>query len=222
LNDEDAELLYNLGIKIGQQSKPNSRREEMMMYQKCVQVDPDYGAAWLNLGTVLAEGGNIDDAELMFLKALHSSKPIEVKPKAMVNLALIYHNKVTTAFQIQDIGSAKTAAIQAANYLDDAKPMLKDLIFGSGGGGDGSTMQQYVKQWETLRLACHRDLGQIYAGTGRMDLCEEEFRKAVAAFPAEIKAYQMLGRALEIQGKTSEMEQIIMKIQELQQTTMRQ
>ncbi|KAL3916636.1 MAG: hypothetical protein SGILL_005089, partial [Bacillariaceae sp.] len=62
LNSEDAELLYNLGVKIGDQ--PNAdRNEEMIMYKKCTEIDPSYGGAWLNLGTALAEQGNLDDAE---------------------------------------------------------------------------------------------------------------------------------------------------------------
>ncbi|KAL3941712.1 MAG: hypothetical protein SGARI_000506, partial [Bacillariaceae sp.] len=127
LNSEDAELLYNLGVKIGDQ--PNAdRNEEMIMYKKCTEIDPSYGGAWLNLGTALAEQGNLDDAEVMFLKAMMSERPWEVKPKAMINLALIYHNKVGAAFQQQNIEAARTAVTQAASYLDDAKPLLDSIM----------------------------------------------------------------------------------------------
>ena len=77
-------------------------------------------------------------------------------------------------------------------------------------------MQQYLSQHKTLRLAAHRNLGQIYAGTGKMGLCEEEFRRATESFPAEIQAWQMLGRVLEIQGKSEAMQEVIAKIRQLQ------
>ncbi|KAG7355187.1 serine/threonine protein kinase [Nitzschia inconspicua] len=211
LNSEDAELLYNLGVKIGEQPNNGDRNEEISMYKRCIELDPiGFGGAWLNLGTILAEDGNLDDAETMFIKALGSSKPLEVKPKAMINLALIYHNKVGQAFQQQDIDAAKAAVLQAGSYLDSAKPLLDQVSsFESG-------MQQYQSQYNTLRLACHRNLGQIYAGTGDLAMCEEEFRRATDAFPTEIQAWQMLGRVLEIQGKKEAMQDVISKIQQLQ------
>jgi tetratricopeptide (TPR) repeat protein len=214
LNSDDAELLYNLGVKIGEQ--PNGDRdEEMQLYKRCIELDPDgYGGAWLNLGTTLAEGGNVADAESMFLKAMSCSKPFEVKPKAMINLALIHHHKVGQAFQQQNIDAAKTETLRAAWYLDAAKPLLEEAVKANPSISGG--IQQYMLQFKTLRVACHRNLGQIYAGTGNMALCEEEFRRATESFPTEIQAWQMLGRVLEIQGKKEAMQNVISKIQQLQ------
>jgi hypothetical protein len=58
LNAEDAELCYNLGIKLGEKGMV---KEEMKMYAKATKADPKFGGAWLNWGTALAEGGNMDD-----------------------------------------------------------------------------------------------------------------------------------------------------------------
>jgi superkiller protein 3 len=88
LNAKDAELLYNLGIRLGAKGKT---KEEMKMYACATKVDPTFGGAWLNWGTSLAENGNMDDAELMFLKAVQCGG--EVAPKAMVNLGLIQHTR---------------------------------------------------------------------------------------------------------------------------------
>jgi superkiller protein 3 len=214
LNPEDAELLYNLGVKIGEQASGDPN-EEIQLYKRCIELDPDgFGGAWLNLGTTFAESGNLEDAETMFRKAMGCSKPIEVKPKAMINLALIYHNKVGQAFQQQNIDSAKTAALKAASYLDLAKPLLDEVA--RSNPSIRKSIQQYLSQYNTLRLSCHRNLGQIYAGTGNMALCEEEFRRATEAFPTEVQSWQMLGRVLEIQGKKVAMQEVIEKIQQLQ------
>lgn len=58
LNAEDAELCYNLGIKLGEKGMV---KEEMKMYAKATKAEPKFGGAWLNWGTALAEGGNMDD-----------------------------------------------------------------------------------------------------------------------------------------------------------------
>ena len=57
INAEDAELCYNLGIKLGERG---DRKEEMTMYARATQVDSKFGGAWLNWGTTLAEGGDVD------------------------------------------------------------------------------------------------------------------------------------------------------------------
>jgi tetratricopeptide (TPR) repeat protein len=171
----------------------------------------------VNLGTILAENGNLADAESMFLKAPSSSKPLEVKPKAMINLALIYHHKVGQAFRQHDIDTAKTETLQAAWYLDSAKPLLEEAAAKAKANPSISgSIQQYLSQFQTLRLACHRNLGQIYAGTRNMAQCEEEFRRATQSFPTEIQAWQMLGRVLEIQDKKEAMQDVITKIKQLQ------
>lgn len=119
LNAEDAELCYNLGIKLGAKQKI---KEEMEMYAKAVQADPQFGGAWLNWGTALAEGGNFEDvsaqhsqcrnlvtvetltyvfhapkAAPMFLKAVGCGG--EVAPKAMMNLGLLYNSKANSLAQ---------------------------------------------------------------------------------------------------------------------------
>ena len=45
---------------------------------KATEIDPHFGGAWINMGTTLAENGDLDSAELMFLKAISIE---EVKTK---------------------------------------------------------------------------------------------------------------------------------------------
>ena len=94
LNAQDAELCYNLGIKLGAKGHGEA---EMEMYARAVQVDPTFGGAWLNWGTVLAERGELDEAEPKFLQATQCGG--EVAPKGMINLGLLYHAKSNTLAQ---------------------------------------------------------------------------------------------------------------------------
>ena len=205
LNAEDAELLYNLGIRLGAKGKT---KEEMQMYARATKVDPTFGGAWLNWGTSLAESGNMDDAELMFLKAVKCGG--EVAPKAMVNLGLIQHTRANVLAPSGDLAGAKAAAMQATDYLEAAKPLLEDLL--KQGKSDAA---HYLSQYRPLRLQNYRMVGQIYAGTGDMDACEREFRRATDEFPNEQMAWQLLGRVLDIQGKGDEAKQVMAKLQQL-------
>lgn len=205
LNAEDAELLYNLGIRLGAKGKS---KEEMQMYARATKVDPTFGGAWLNWGTSLAEGGNMDDAELMFLKALQCGG--EVAPKAMINLGLVQHSRANVLAPSGDLVGAKEAALKATDYLETAKPLLDEMV--KQGNSDA---KQYLNQYKPLRLQNYRMVGQIYAGSGDMAACEEEFRKATDAFPLEQMAWQLLGRALDVQGKAEEAMEVMAKLQQL-------
>ncbi|GMI12072.1 hypothetical protein TrRE_jg12830 [Triparma retinervis] len=66
INAEDHELMYNLAMKFGDMGNVERERE---YYGKCVEVKEDYGPAWLNWGTSLAEAGELDGAAEKFREA---------------------------------------------------------------------------------------------------------------------------------------------------------
>jgi len=195
LNADDAQLCYNLGIKLGARG---DTKAEMSMYAKATNADPTLGGAWLNWGTALAESGNNDDAEVMFLKAMECS---EVKAKAMMNLGLVYTQKAELLAAGGNLDSAKDFATRAGNYIDDAKPLLDELL--ASGSSDESD-KQYAAHFAPFRLKCHKIMGSVFAGLKDFGSCENEFRKATENFPDFKGAWQMLSRVLEIQGKSSE------------------
>jgi len=192
LNAEDAELCYNLGIKLGAKGDVKG---EMAMYARATSIDPTMGGPWLNWGTSLAESGNMEDAEVMFLKAMQCGS--EVKPKAMMNMALIYQSRANSLAAGGDLSGAKAQMVKAAGVLDGAKPLLQQM-------SSSDDARQYAAQFDPLRLQCHRLTGQIMAGMGDMEACEKEFRRATENFPNSQGAWQMFGRILELQGKVEE------------------
>jgi tetratricopeptide (TPR) repeat protein len=149
-------------------------------------------------------------AELMFLKALECES--DVVPKALMNLGLVYNTRGSFLAQTGDMPGAKMAALDAEKYIDAAKPLLDQL---AASGNADSDMFSYIRQYRPLRLQCHRLLGQLHAGAGDMAASEAEFRRATQNFPDERNAWQMLGRVLEVQGKTEEMQSVIEKIKAL-------
>eukprot|EP00554_Chaetoceros_debilis_P002154 CAMPEP_0194089318 /NCGR_PEP_ID=MMETSP0149-20130528/33730_1 /TAXON_ID=122233 /ORGANISM="Chaetoceros debilis, Strain MM31A-1" /LENGTH=650 /DNA_ID=CAMNT_0038773209 /DNA_START=246 /DNA_END=2198 /DNA_ORIENTATION=+ len=196
LNAEDVELCYNLGIKLGAKG---DIKGEMAMYARATTIDPTFGGAWLNWGTALAESGNMEDAEVMFLKGLECP---EVKPKAMMNLGLVYSKKAELSAANGDLESAKSFATKAGSMVDSAKPLLDANLLVEGTNNDDD--KKYAAQYVPLRLTCHRILGSVFAGMKDFDASEKEFRKATENFPQIPGAWEMLARVLEIQGKASE------------------
>ena len=151
-------------------------------------------------GTSLAEAGNYDDAEIMFLKALECGA--DVRPKALMNLALVHNTRANQYAQGGDLSSAKASAVKAANMLDQAKPLL-DMLSTDAAGADADS-QRYITQFKPLRLQVHRLYGQILAGAGEYAACEKEFKRAAESYPDIPGVWDMLSRILDLQGKTEE------------------
>jgi len=209
LNADDAELCYNLGIKLGERGE---KKSEMAMYARAISADPTFGGAWLNWGTTLVLLFFIlfyFQAETMFLKALNCP---EVKAKAMMNLALVFQKKGEGSAAKGDFPTAKQLVAKAAEYLEDAKKMLDEAIT-SGVGSEEEKM--YASQFGPLRLHCHRLAGSILFGQRDFAACEEEFREATKKFPYIVGAWEMLARVLELQGKSDDLSSVRKKIDEL-------
>jgi len=198
LNAEDAELCYNLGIKLGEMG---DTRGELSLYKrgelfecqqscddflsltfdllspKATEIDPKMGGAWINMGTTLAEAGDLESAELMFLKAIECCD--DVKTKGMMNLGVLLHKKANNLAANGDLNGAKLAVDDAAKMVDDAKPLL-DIKMACGGLSPEDAM--FTKQIKPLRVQIHRLCGQILAGKGDLVGCEAEFRTASEKF----------------------------------------
>lgn len=165
----------------------------------------------MNWGTNLAEQGDLDDAELMFQKALDCGNI--VKPKALINIGLIRFTHASFNIEQRDFETAKKLTIEASNYLEEAKPLLDKLV----ADGSDADATQFLRQYTPLRLSCHRNMAQLFAGSGDLESSEAELRRAVAAFPKEPMALQLLGKILELQGKSDEAAGVLQSLQNLSQ-----
>jgi len=219
LNKEDAELLYNLGVKLDSLGE-GQKEESNTMYARAIKVDPNFGGAWLNWGTNVAEYDNdLVQAEALFLKALQcDGASSTLRAKAMMNLAIVKQHYVRDCIQTQAISQAKQHATECAAYLDEAKPLLEQAV---REGSDGSIIDteavQYLQRFKPLRLGAHKYLAQFHAGEGNLEASEEESRKATDTFPDDLSAWNLLGRVLEVQGKQDEAKIVMEKMVALRQ-----
>jgi hypothetical protein len=92
----------------------------------------------------------------MFMKGIECP---EVKPKAMMNLALTLQKKAEKMAAGGNLESAKEFAMEAGNLLDTAKPLFDDLLQ-SGSSGDED--KRYASQFGPLRVQCYRVMGSVY------------------------------------------------------------
>jgi uncharacterized protein (DUF3084 family) len=149
-------------------------------------------------------------AELMFLKALRCEP--DVQPKAMINLGLLYNTRSSFSAQNGDLDGAMAAILDSAKHLDAAKRLIDGMTASEKAVGD---IARYIQQFQPLRLQCHTLQGQLLASAGDMVACEAEFRLATESFPSEPRAWHMLKKVLEIQGKASEAQSLEEKINSL-------
>jgi tetratricopeptide (TPR) repeat protein len=202
LNGDDAELCYNLAIKVGSMGRTS---EEMELYDRATQVDPSMGGAWLNWGTALAEFGDLESAEAKFLRAIdcHGGRDHDaVAAKAMMNLSILYHKVGERSAQSNDVSTAKLMATKAGSMADDAKRRL-DAILQSSDNSNSLELEQYRAQFPSLRVRCHRLTGQLFAAAGSLTEAEAEFAKATQSFPDDPMAWMMLSRVQQLQGNES-------------------
>ena len=64
---DDAKAQVDFGIKVAQKKL---WREATYRFEKAVEIDPTYPAAWNNLGIALEEQGKFDEANKAYTKAL--------------------------------------------------------------------------------------------------------------------------------------------------------
>uniref|UniRef100_A0A7S1BXP3 Fe2OG dioxygenase domain-containing protein n=1 Tax=Corethron hystrix TaxID=216773 RepID=A0A7S1BXP3_9STRA len=212
LNADDAELCYNLGIKLGAKGDTLGEQD---MYAQATKVDPNMAAAWLNWGTSLAEQGDVDLAEPKFLKAVDLGKDDDgVRPKAMINLSLVYQKQTKTHMQNTNVASAAESIGKAGNLLEKARTWI-DAVKALGGSMEPED-KQYVDMFGPLRLQCHQFAGRIYSAMGEFQKCEAEFRAATEGFPNDPRTWFALGRVLEHAGKAEEAKQAMDKMKALQ------
>lgn len=164
------------------------------------------------MGTTLAEAGNLEDAEIMFLKAMQCE---DVQTKAMMNMALLLQKKANDHAAGGDLNRAKEAVDEAAKMIDEAKPLLDAKM---ALGGATSEDSYYASQLKPLRVQLHRLTGQIYAGMQDFASCEQEFRTASEKFPDIPGIWDALARVMDIQGKTVEANEARAKLAALRST----
>ena len=168
------------------------------------------GGAWINMGTTLAESGDLESADPMFLKAIVCCD--DVKTKGMINLAVLLHKKANNLAASGDLNGAKLSIDDAAKMVDDAKPLL-DIKMELGGSSPEDAV--FAEQIKPLRIQIYRLCGQILVGMGDLVGCEAEFRTASERFGDIPGIWDALARVWDLQGKSKEANQTRQKLMEI-------
>lgn len=197
VNSDDAELLYNLGIKLQQVASAGD--EERKMYQRALKVDPGFNKARCNLGASLAEAGLFEDAEPHLVQA--AADP-DVALTALQNLAVLYENRAQATLAGFKSVSSKAQAVRVAAdaevHLTNAHDAW-DRILTLAKTGDPS-----LENTATSRLAnLLKTRGRIVAISGDIPKALALLEKATKLAPRDVGAWQALEKAAQIVGDSA-------------------
>lgn len=185
-----------------EKTDPASARD---FFGKCTDVRPDYAPAWLNLGTNLAEAGDLDGAASKFTRALLDP---EVATQAAVNLGLVDVMRANKMAVGGDLLAARDLLDEnIIRITDTLKEKSVNNLFRGGSSELDAARQLLVK----LKITC----GQVLVGMKDMARAEEMFRDLTISDPETPMAWAALKRVLEMGGgDTNEIAKIGEKMRE--------
>ena len=104
---DSAEAYYTLGLSLHLQYQLEAA---MVAYQQAIQLDPQYDSPYINLGLVLIEVKQFDEASALFRQVL--TLPERMEPPASTHT--LAHYNLAIIFNRQDNAEAALKAVQAA------------------------------------------------------------------------------------------------------------
>ena len=168
-------------------------QDTISLYRHTLQVTTDNGYINFNLGTALAEKGDLDEAIQEFRKALQIYPDLK---DAHINLGVVLARKGYLDDAIKEYRLALCISPNDREALSNLREALAEK------GGTDAAIQKY---YEAIRKNpndkdAHYNLGITLAGNGHPDAAIKEFQKTLQIDPADIKAHVNLGIALANNG----------------------
>ena len=164
------------------------------LFQKAIEIKPDFSEAYYNMGSSLQTIGSLDDA----VKCYH--KVIEIKP----DYAEAHNNLGNTLQALGRLDDALSCFYKAIEIKPDYAEMHYNL---------GSTLQALGRLDEALPCfhraieikpdyaKAHNNLGNALKELGQLSEAISHFHKAISIKPNYTEAYSNLGTTLQELGK---------------------
>jgi len=170
-----------------QQAKDFDKAAEL--YRKAIELDPNYAAAYNNLGTALSDLKRYDEAEVAYRKA------IELDP----NDALTYNNLGAALNDLKRYDEAE-AILRKALELDPndalAYTNLGAALRELKRVDEAETILRKALELDPNDALAYNNLGAALNDLKRYDEAEAILRKALELNPSNALAYNNLGAAL--------------------------
>ena len=197
--DPEAYALYLQARYLKLQRTPESWDEAIALYQKTLEVAPDYAAAWVDLGgTYQDQAGRgmrpFDEGLQLAQEAVEKALAIDsdyAPAHAMLGwLAMYFKNDLAMA--ARHLGRALALEPGNLDSLSQAATMLQNL----GRAEQGISVQQYILARDPINDRVLGNLGLAYNSLDRPDEALPLLRTSLRMHPGKIGTQSILGYSL--------------------------
>jgi len=179
--DPEAYALYLQARQLGRQVTPEGIEQSIALYERVLEIDPEYAAAWAGL------------AEAYTFVASFALRPIEEAyslAREAANRALQHDRDLAAAARHYE--RALALAPTDTDILTEAVTMPRIL----GRVDEAIALQEYALDRDPVNSTGHFRLGLIYQFAGRLDESMASTRTALSLAPGRISAHNLLAVTL--------------------------
>ena len=202
--DPQAYALYLQGRHLRLQRTTEAFDEAITLLQQALAIDPDYAAAWVQLGAVYTSQADIglrpiDEGYTLAREAMY--KALAIDPDSATAhaglgfIALAYDNNLDAAARHLEralqLEPANTDIIRRAASLTTSLGRLDEAI----------ALAEFVVSRDPVNPAGLSNLGLYYASAGRWDEAIAAYRTALQLSPGLSGARNNIGQALMLKGE---------------------
>jgi serine/threonine-protein kinase len=185
---------FTLAEALGWNIRP---AEAIRYYQAALAIRPRAAAVCNNLGRVLAQTGQVDEAMVRFQQAIDIDHTFA---HAHSNLGLVLRMKGQHAEALEHFQQAvRFAPHHAASHSN-----LGTGLTGVGRWDEANEQFQEALRLDSNDVAAHSGLGQVLKRQGRLDEAIDHDRTALRLDPRSVVNYTNLGDALLAKGQVDE------------------
>ena len=202
--DPEAYALYLQARQMGRLRTVENLEQSIALYERALEIDPDYAAAWTGLARIYYSQASGDLRPLnegYAMARAAANKALSIDPQNAVAYARL--GRIALDYD-HDLAAA-------ARYLERAialDPADSDIIFeaavlaiGIGRVDEAIALNEYVVARDPVNSAGHFNLGLSYLDAGRLDEAVASIRTALNLTPGFSGAPYFIGVALLLQGR---------------------
>ena len=202
--DPEAYTLYLQGRNLRRQGTARSMEQAVVLLQRALAIDPDYAAAWDELGSVYINQGNIGRRPIGETRAL-SREAVNQALALDLGYALAHANLGWIARGSDLDLSASAQHFERALQLDPANTDIirraASLTASLGRLDEAISLSEFVVGRDPVSPASHHILGLNYLYTGCWDDAIASMRTALILSPGYGSAQYRIGVALLFKGE---------------------
>ena len=203
-SDQEAYALYLQARQLGHQFTAESVEQSNALYERALEIDPDYAAAWAGLASNYSDQAAflqrpIDEGYRLAREA--ANRALAIDPEfaeaytQLGRIAMDYDNDLATSARHLE------RALALAPTNPDIITVAALLAQGLGRTDEAIALQEYAVARDPVKPGGHSWLGYFYQLDGRLDEAITSFRTVLTLSPGSVGGQYVLGVALLLKGE---------------------